>query len=385
MKYCKQCGDNIPKEAVYCPICGGRQDAPTAKKSTNDKQDVMNILSGFGVFNVSDSPEKKEDKNVETVEQNHSSGKTTASDASSLLPHPADNFVAKPLETETPIAKPLEVETPIGKPLDVETPIAKPLDVETPETPIAKPLEVEAPIIAPLDTDSAIDGDDDFDDDNSTLSEYNSFSDSLDDSFDDDSLFDDTSEADKIKKDLAQIKYNQNRLKMKSKQDEKIVYQINEDTGEEEAIRIKSVKAPSNATTITTSISSSGHADEIAEQEMRTRRRRQRPSEDTQDDDTSKGNQSGRTAPGRVQASDSTSKKRRESKRQYFEDKHYAIEQESIQVDEFDPNYDGYYENVLPVDHDEDRSTKIDGVLVAQVSGILVFLFGLIYAAVTFI
>jgi hypothetical protein len=72
--------------------------------------------------------------------------------------------------------------------------------------------------------------------------------------------------------------------------------------------------------------------------------------------------------------------KRRKSQRTYDESKHYKIEQDKSNIDENeDPEYDGYYENVLPIDHDQERKKKFDVKTLLIILAMLAVCIGLIY------
>lgn len=80
--------------------------------------------------------------------------------------------------------------------------------------------------------------------------------------------------------------------------------------------------------------------------------------------------------------------KRRQSLRNIDERKIYEIEQDKSQLEEDDdPNYDGYYENVLPIDHDVIRKKKIDPKTILILLGtigalVAVFYFCLAYLGI---
>ena len=75
--------------------------------------------------------------------------------------------------------------------------------------------------------------------------------------------------------------------------------------------------------------------------------------------------------------------KRRQSVRKYNEKKFYKIEQDQSEIDENDIDYDGYYENVLPIDHDQERKTKINWKNILIVIVVIAALVGIIYLTLT--
>lgn len=67
-----------------------------------------------------------------------------------------------------------------------------------------------------------------------------------------------------------------------------------------------------------------------------------------------------RNSEGRKQVSTNTQKRRRSSRSSDINKKIYNIEQDLSALDPEEKEYDGYYENVLPVDHDQIQKKKLD-------------------------
>lgn len=72
---------------------------------------------------------------------------------------------------------------------------------------------------------------------------------------------------------------------------------------------------------------------------------------------------------GRKHVTNQKREHRRRERQQFDESKHYKIEQEASD----DDNYDGYYENVLPIDHAEEKKGKMDPKVIATVIGLCLF------------
>lgn len=72
---------------------------------------------------------------------------------------------------------------------------------------------------------------------------------------------------------------------------------------------------------------------------------------------------------------------RRQKERTYDESKHYKLKQTKAE-DDSDPNYDGYYENIEPIDADEDHRNKINPKTIAIALGLVLLIVGLIAVAV---
>ena len=75
---------------------------------------------------------------------------------------------------------------------------------------------------------------------------------------------------------------------------------------------------------------------------------------------------------------------RRQKERTYDESKHYKLKHAKVE-DDSDPNYDGYYENIEPIDADEDHKNKINPKTVLISLGLVGLIVGLIVFAVNFI
>lgn len=115
------------------------------------------------------------------------------------------------------------------------------------------------------------------------------------------------------------------------------------------------------------------HADEILEREKRK-------NAVIEDDDGDRSSLEGRTANKQKQT------KRRQSQRNYNDKKIYEIEHDRSEIDENeDPDYDGYYENVLPVDYDRDVKKNIDWKTIGIVFGFIGFIALFIFIFVTYL
>lgn len=115
------------------------------------------------------------------------------------------------------------------------------------------------------------------------------------------------------------------------------------------------------------------HADEILEREKRK-------NAVIEEDDGDRSSLEGRTVNKQKQT------KRRQSQRNYNDKKIYEIEHDRSEIDENeDPDYDGYYENVLPVDYDRDVKKNIDWKTIGIVFGFLGFIALFIFIFVTYL
>ena len=114
------------------------------------------------------------------------------------------------------------------------------------------------------------------------------------------------------------------------------------------------------------------YADEVKAQELHEE------SKDMDEDDDAPRRK--RTSEGRKQVNNNAQKRKRSSRDSDINKKIYKIEHDKSQLDPEEQEYDGYYENVLPLDHDTLQKAKIDpkiiliGLGVVAMIGLAVFI-----------
>ena len=108
------------------------------------------------------------------------------------------------------------------------------------------------------------------------------------------------------------------------------------------------------------------YADEVKAQELHEE------SKDMDEDDDAPRRK--RTSEGRKQVNNNAQKRKRRSRDSDINKKIYKIEHDKSQLDPEEQEYDGYYENVLPLDHDTLQKTKIDPKIILIGLGVVVMI-----------
>lgn len=98
------------------------------------------------------------------------------------------------------------------------------------------------------------------------------------------------------------------------------------------------------------------YADEVADE----KRRNSSSENDDDDDDVAQEETHARRRTGEGRKSTPAAKRRGSARNADINKKVYNIEQDISQLDPEERNYDGYYENVLPIDIDDQQKNKID-------------------------
>lgn len=407
-KYCMFCGEEIPNNAQFCPSCGQKQAAATKTESApskstkhviEDEDDEMDLLLKYGMMvstpKIKQEPQKiitldykpdiEEDIVEEPIKEEPVLQKSTESYLEeSLLKESQNNYGNIPIIKEEIIEE---------EPIIENIPMIKEDDFIIEEEPIVEnipmikeiyhePTIEEKPIInEPLIKEDVVlkkpVEEEKTEVDNSTTDEDSLSLDDWDDWDNDDdfgfaeespteSIINTIESEPELDTDLPKEQPLANRPVAKRR---------------DVSIRRRSVSIEDEEESFSTSLGDSNKnsmleaADMLADEKADYEKRKNVTIEEDIDaklDDRS-------DLEGRKQQTQKI-EKRRKSQRTYDESKHYKIEQDKSDINEDeDPEYDGYYENVLPIDHDQERKKTFDVKLLLIIFLLIGICVGLIY------
>lgn len=399
-KYCMFCGEEIPNNAQFCPSCGQKQNQTSAKPSPTssknnynleDEDDEMDLLLKYGMM-VSTPKVKQEPQKIITLD---------------YKPDVEEPVVEQPIIEEPIIEEPIK-EEPVLLIENIETKsyleeslfgdikkdsnkVSEDIktEIEVKEEPIIEesiPEIIEEPLIPetveesinitkPIETEQIIEEPIK----KTTIPDTTIISQSKEEvlfSWDDD----DFASVEESTEDHIREALNKEEPETEKKEDAP----LNRHAAKRRdmSIRRRSVSVEEDEETFSTSLDTSGKnsmleaatmlADEKADYEKRKKVKIEDEDIDAKLDDRS-------DLEGRKQQTQKV-EKRRKSQRTYDESKHYKIEQDKSDMDENeDPEYDGYYENVLPIDHDQERKKTFDVKVLLVILLLIVGCVGLIY------
>lgn len=386
-KYCIYCGEELPDTAQFCPSCGRKQNTEPKQQMVKDEpesDDEIDLLLKYGMINSQPKEEKPEPRIIridspidellsESVQKDENDAAMdliqsyVRNDNAPEKVHEEENtkeaIIPSPEISHEKSAEVLEeaeipkteishmTETKEEHPLDIpkEKDDTGPASQNTEATGEIQETTKEEPVPAPVTARHVRKKKDDF-----------VFAEDEDEDDEDFGLIMEEEEKEEAPKPRRHAAKRDVTVKKRSISVEEAEDDFNTDinTVSGGGINFDSEKI---------------HADEILEREKRK-------NAVIEEDDGDRSSLEGRTVNKQKQT------KRRQSQRNYNDKKIYEIEHDRSEIDENeDPDYDGYYENVLPVDYDRDVKKNIDWKTIGIVFGFLGFIALFIFIFVTYL
>ena len=408
-KYCMFCGEEIPNNAQFCPSCGKKQNetSQTQQKtnsySVDDINDEMDLLLKYGMMSSNNNSKPKVqpkaimiDSVPEIKAKNETSDITDVPNDFDIEQKP-EVSKPEPIKPELEIKKePDNIEKKYIKPEPKEEPIIK-QETITEKKPIVveTPIEIKEPVIEKTTTEESPKESVPLEEQKSlrrgpkreiqkpkenqaVKSEWDDF-----DDFDDFETDENSSKAEDISIVDVELEKEEQPVEEEVTVIKSTVVNRHQAARKDVSIKKRNVSIDDDDDEFSTNLKESSKnamyetgkllADETADI---NRRKNVKIEEDDETLDDRSHLEGRRQQTQKVE-------KRRQSVRKYNEKKFYEIEQDQSEIDENDVNYDGYYENVLPIDHDQERKTKINWKNILIVIVVIAALVGLIYLTLT--
>lgn len=408
-KYCVFCGSELPDVAQFCPICGKKQPAiqtesetkikPTQskKESFEDEEDSaeLDLLSQFGFVSTPKKTPPFKPTTIKQQEVKTPSDKNTKKENPILTqPESTKNtkIVDVEIEEDIPQTQPIkkteekiEINNTTNKEKEVipeKTQLKKEEKISTNANQKVRrqsvrqdrgtipfqPTQKEEPTNA-MPTTSSSDVKYDLPED---------FNKEIENEFNADSLFETTppEEEEAMRKAQAEQKDKEAEAiaaKRKKNDFKKKKKEISVDDEEESF----NTTLKDNSNSVHMLEKETLYADEVQENIDRKK------AVVDDDDDTPVRPERHRKVEGRKNIDKADKRKRRRSAREVdINKKIYNIEQDMSQIDPEEEEYDGYYENVLPLDAGQIQKTKIDPKYILIGLGLLALIAGAIFLIV---
>lgn len=411
-KYCMFCGEEIPNNAQFCPSCGKKQNesSQTQQKtnsySVDDINDEMDLLLKYGMMSSNNNPKPKAQPKAIMID---SVPEIKAKDETPDITDIPNNFdieqkleVSKPEPTKPELEikkEPDNVEKKYIKPEPKEEPIVKQETIIEEKPIITKmPVEIKEPVIEKTTSEEPSEKSVPLEEQKSlrrgpkreiqkpkenqaVKSDWDDFDDFGD--FDDFETDENSSKAEDISIADVELEKEEQPVEEEVTVIKSAVVNRHQAARKDVSIKKRNISIDDDDDEFSTNLKESSKnamyetgkllADETAD--INRRKNVKIEEDDEALDDRSH-------LEGRKQQTQKV-EKRRQSVRKYNEKKFYEIEQDQSEIDENDIDYDGYYENVLPIDHDQERKTKINWKNILIVIVVIAALVGLIYLTLT--